>query len=109
MPQARTARGMLLRLKFNLVLIAIFVISIVGAGVYYYDFLEQSTFEDVQHDSQVMMETALAIRSYTTDQIKPHLDALNADTFLPQTVPAFAAVETLRRCLARTQVTRDRF
>ena len=101
MPQSRTARGMLLRLKFNLVLIAIFVISIVGAGVYYYDFLEQSTFEDVQHDSQVMMETALAIRSYTTDQIKPHLDALNADTFLPQTVPAFAAVETLRRLSSR--------
>ncbi|TVT69359.1 MAG: diguanylate cyclase [Denitromonas halophila] len=97
MPHPHTARGALLRLKFNLVLIAIFVFSLVGAGVYYYRFLEQSAFDEVHYDSQVMMETALAIRAYTTDHIKPHLDPLNADQFLPQTVPAFAAVETLRR------------
>ncbi|MBT0962373.1 sensor domain-containing diguanylate cyclase [Denitromonas iodatirespirans] len=101
MSHPRSARGVLLRLKFNLVLLAIFVLSLAGAGVYYYRFLEQGAFGDVRHDSQVMMETALAIRSYTTDQIKPHLDPLNADRFLPQTVPAFAAVETLRRLSGR--------
>lgn len=101
MSHPRNARGVKLRLKFNLVLVAIFVFSLVGAGTYYYHFLEQGAFEDVRHDSQVMMETALAIRSYTTDQIKPHLDPLNADQFLPQTVPAFAAVETLRRLSGR--------
>ena len=101
MSESLTAQGVPLRLKFNLVLIGIFAISIVGAGIYYYDFLEQSALDEVRHDSQVMMETALAIRSYTTDQIKPHLDPLNADTFLPQTVPAFAAVETLRRLSSR--------
>lgn len=101
MSSSRTARGVLLRIKFNLVLAAIFVFSLVGAGLYYYRFLEQSAFDDVHHDSQVMMETALAISSYTTDQIKPHLDPLNADQFLPQTVPAFAAVETLRRLAGR--------
>ncbi len=101
MSLSSSACGLPLRLKFNLVLIVIFVASLIGAGIYYYGFLERSAFDDVRHDSEVLMETALAIRSYTTDQIKPHLDPLNADQFLPQTVPAFAATETLRRLSAR--------
>ena len=88
---------MLLRLKFNVVLIVVFALGIVGAGVYYNRYLEQGALAEVRYNSQVMMDTALAIRSYTTDEIKPHLDPLNAETFLPQTVPAFAATETLHR------------
>ena len=42
-----------------------------------------------------MMETALAIRAYTVSQIKPHLDPLLSERFLPQTVPAYAATETI--------------
>lgn len=96
-----TCRGIPLRLKFNVILIVIFLASLIGAGVYYYGFLEQGAIDDVRHDSEVLMETALAIRGYTADQVKPHLDALNVDRFLPQTVPAFAAVETLRRLSER--------
>jgi len=88
---------MSLRLTFNLVLVAVFLLGIVCAGIYYQRHLEADAMDEVQHNSQVLMETALAIRSYTTDQIKPHLDPLNATRFLPQTVPAFAATETLHR------------
>ena len=93
---------MSLRLKFNLILVAVFLLSLIGAAVYFNGALERNAIRDVQHNSQVMMETALAIRSYTTDDIKPHLDPMNEKRFLPQTVPAFAATETLRRL-------RDRF
>lgn len=93
---------MSLRLKFNLILIAIFLLSLIGAAVYYNGYLEKNAIADVRQNSQVLMETALAIRSYTTDDIKPHLDPMNEKRFLPQTVPAFAATETLRRL-------RDRF
>jgi two-component system, cell cycle response regulator len=86
-----------LRLKFNLVLVAVFLLSLGGAGLYYSYYLEKSTIEDVRQNSLVMMETAMAIRGYTTDEIKPHLDPMNAERFLPQTVPAYAATETLRR------------
>jgi protein-histidine pros-kinase len=41
-----------------------------------------------------MMEAALSIRGYTVSQVKPHLEAQLAESFLPQTVPAFAATET---------------
>ncbi|WP_413769305.1 DUF3365 domain-containing protein, partial [Vibrio vulnificus] len=44
---------------------------------------------------RLMMEAALAIRAYTVSQIKPHLDPMLAERFLPQTVPAYAATETL--------------
>lgn len=86
-----------LRLKFNLVLVAVFLVSLGGAGLYYRYYLEKGTIEDVRQNSLVMMETAMAIRGYTTDEIKPHLDPMNAERFLPQTVPAYAATETLRR------------
>jgi diguanylate cyclase (GGDEF)-like protein len=88
---------MRLRLTFNLILLAVFVLGIVCSGVYYHRHLQSDAMDEVKHNSQVLMETALAIRSYTTDQIKPHLDPLNATRFLPQTVPAFAATETLHR------------
>lgn len=88
---------MTLRLKFNLVLLVAFVASLLGAGIYYHRYLEDGAVEEVRHNSQVLMDTALAIRSYTTDEVKPYLDPLNAERFHPQTVPAFAATETLRR------------
>jgi diguanylate cyclase (GGDEF)-like protein len=86
-----------LRLKFNLVLLAVFLLSLAGAGQYYGYYLEKVTIEDVRENSLVMMETAMAIRGYTTEQIKPLLDPMNAERFQPQTVPAYAATETLRR------------
>lgn len=93
---------MSLRFKFNLVLLGVLALSLLGAGAYYHHYLEQAAIEEVRQDSLVLMETAMAIRGYTTDEIKPHLDPLNAERFHPQTVPAFAATETLRRL-------RDRF
>ena len=88
---------MSLRLKFNLILIVIFLLSLAGAGFYYNGYLEKNAINDVRNNSTVLMETALAIRSYTTDEIQPHLSPMNEKRFYPQTVPAFAATETLRR------------
>ena len=88
---------MSLRLKFNLILIVIFLLSLAGAAYYYNGYLERNAINDVRNNSTVLMETALAIRSYTTDEIQPHLSPMNEKRFYPQTVPAFAATETLRR------------
>ncbi len=88
---------MSLRLKFNLILIVIFVLSLAGAAFYYNGYLEKNAINEVRNNSTVLMETALAIRSYTTDEIQPHLSPMNEKRFYPQTVPAFAATETLRR------------
>lgn len=92
---------MSLRLKFNLVLAGVLVVAAAGAGVYVHRFLQQSAIDEVQHNSQIMMHAALAIRDYTTELVKPHLDVTLAEKFLPQTVPAYAATETLRRLQER--------
>ncbi len=86
---------MSLRLKFNLVLIAIFAIG--TAAVLFVgrqQFLRDAQ-DDVTRQSALIMESALAVRGYTTARIKPHLDPKLADVFLPETVPAFAATETI--------------
>lgn len=88
---------MSLRLKFNLVLAGVLLLAALGAGWYVDRFLQKAAIEEVEHNSQIMMHAALAIRDYTTEMIKPHLDVTLLEKFLPQTVPAFAATETLRR------------
>jgi diguanylate cyclase (GGDEF)-like protein len=92
---------MSLRWKFNLVLAATLLLALVGAGMYVHRFLQQAAMEEVRHNSQIMMNAAMAIRDYTTELVKPHLDVTLAEQFLPQTVPAFAATETLRRLQSR--------
>ena len=42
-----------------------------------------------------MMEAALAVRGYTIAQVRPHLEMQLMRAFLPQSVPAFAAAETM--------------
>ena len=54
---------MSIRVKFNLLLVAIFLLSLVGAAWYYHHALESDAISDVRQNSQVLMETALAIRS----------------------------------------------
>jgi protein-histidine pros-kinase len=40
-----------------------------------------------------MLEAAIAVRTYTVDQVRPHLIKQLDEVFLPQTVPAYAATE----------------
>lgn len=84
-----------LRLKFNLVLVGVFAIGLAACGALSHRLLHDNARAEVERNARLMMETALAIRSYTVNQIKPHLDPLLSERFLPQTVPAYAATETL--------------
>lgn len=84
-----------LRLKFNLVLIGVFVIGFALSGVFSWNLLQRNARDEVVRNAELLMEVALAVRSYTVGQVKPHLDEKLTEVFLPQTVPAFAATETL--------------
>jgi protein-histidine pros-kinase len=48
----------------------------------------------VLRSAGLMMEAALAVRGYTVKQVKPLLEPQLAETFLPQSVPAYAASQT---------------
>ncbi|HWC02536.1 MAG TPA: DUF3365 domain-containing protein [Methylomirabilota bacterium] len=84
-----------LRLKFNLVLLLVFLVGLAIAGWISRDLLVRNAREEVARNAGLMMETALAIRGYTINQVRPHLDLQLMRAFLPQSVPAFAATETL--------------
>src|SRR5215472_9446563 len=86
-------KQMSLRLKFNLVVFAVMITGLVIGSFFLYDFLQKRAREEVLHDAGLMMETALAIRAYTNTQVKPHLAKQLEETFLPQSVAAFAATE----------------
>lgn len=84
-----------LRLKFNLVLAVVFLAGFAAAGVITHQLLQENAREEVLRNARLLMDTALSVRACTVDQIKPHLDKQLEEVFLPQTVPAYAATETL--------------
>jgi protein-histidine pros-kinase len=84
-----------LRLKFNLVLVLVFLAGFAVTGFVSNELLKRNARDEVVRNAGLMMEAALAVRSYTVNQIKPHLDAKLSEVFLPQTVPAFSATETM--------------
>jgi HAMP domain-containing protein len=79
--------------KFNLVLLAVFALGFAASALLSRALLQRSAREDVLQDARMIMESALASREYTTTEIKPLLDRLGDEEFLPQTVPAFGATE----------------
>ncbi len=86
--------------KFNLVLITILSMALAGAGYFSYELLQKNARREVVDHAGMMMETALAIRGYTVNEVRPLLKAQMQHTFLPQSVPAYAATksfETLRK------------
>lgn len=84
-----------LRLKFNLVLIVVFLAGFGAAGWISRQLLQENARDEVIRDAKLMMEAATSVRAYTVDHIRPHLIKQLDDVFLPQTVPAFAATEAI--------------
>jgi HAMP domain-containing protein len=83
-----------LRLKFNLMLIVVFLLGLGVSGFISYDLLHKNAREEVLRNAGVMMEAALSMRAYTVGQVRPVLPA-GEDIFLTQSVPAFAATEIM--------------
>ena len=104
--------------KFSLMFVVVFGIGLGAAAYIFYGMLQRNAREQVLYNAQLMMETALAMRTYTNDQVKPAItdsmakaaaqaQAASADDlfrelcakkgfvgkriFHPQVIPAFGA------------------
>ena len=84
---------MKLLLKFNLVFLLIFAIGIVAAGRVSWTLLERNARAEIAENARLLMDTALAARTYTSSQVNPLLETQMKYTFLPQSVPAYSATE----------------
>lgn len=80
-----------LKVKFNLVLGLAGLVGITCSAMFSYQLLQRIAREEVLDTARVLMESAIAIRSYTSEEIKPLLAAQQKKRFIPQTVPAYSA------------------
>ncbi|MFC5547557.1 Tll0287-like domain-containing protein [Massilia aerilata] len=85
---------MKLLVKINLGLVAVFGVGFVATGFFTRQVLQKNAEEEVIGSARLMMESAMAARSYTTGEIKPLLTPQLLKTFLPQTVPSYAATQS---------------
>ena len=88
---------MKLTLKFNLVLILVFTIGLGITGVLSWNILQENARKEVIERAGLMMEAALAVRSYTVSEIRPLLALQMTKEFLPQSVPAYAATQSFSK------------
>ena len=65
---------MKLLLKFNLVLLLVFAIGFATTGFVCNRLLQNNARAEIVENARIMMEAALAVRTYTATQIKPLLD-----------------------------------
>jgi HAMP domain-containing protein len=81
--------------KFNLILGLVLGAGLAIAAAVSHHLLQNDAREQVLWQARLMMEAMRSARDYTTKQIKPLLvnQQEHQRSFLPQTVPAFAATE----------------
>jgi protein-histidine pros-kinase len=82
--------------KINLVIFSVFLIALVAVGGISYSMLHKNAREEVISHAGMMMEAALAIRSYTVKEIRPLIAEQLLETFLPQSVPSYAATQNFQ-------------
>ena len=83
------------RLKFNVGMIVALAVGVSAATWVVDRILDQDSRQQVLQRANLLLAAAEATRAYTTTFIKPQLDPRLDIEFLPQTVPAFAATETI--------------
>jgi HAMP domain-containing protein len=90
-----------LRFKFNLVLLAAFVVGLALAATLSYRIVRENAQREVSHEAAIMITAASAIRNYTAKEIKPLLVEQLKVRFLPHTVSAWAAQTNMREVSAQ--------
>jgi protein-histidine pros-kinase len=84
---------MKLIVKFNLVFLVVFLLGLAAAGYVSNQLLQKNARDEIVLNARLVMESALATRTYTSTQVGPLLQTQMKYSFLPQSVPAYAATE----------------
>ena len=84
---------MKLLLKVNMVMILVFLAGLGASYAVAQRLLQDNARAEIQDNARIMMESALAVRTYTSKQINPLLKTQMHYQFLPQSVAAYSATE----------------
>jgi methyl-accepting chemotaxis protein len=80
--------------KINIILVTTFSVGLAASGTYAYILTEDNARQQVTDQAELMMLEALAVRSYTVNEVRPLLTKIKDGLFHPQTVPAYGATQT---------------
>jgi protein-histidine pros-kinase len=83
--------------KFNLILVTVLGAGFVAIGLTTHRTLYDNAYHEVLGQAGLMMDSAMAVRGYTFDEIVPLLTSDIEESFLPQIVPAYAATQSFKR------------
>lgn len=92
---------MSLLVRINLILGAVSVCAAILASVWCWRILEVNARQQVLADAGLMMDSAIAIQSYTAEEILPLLERPMHEAFLPQGIPFYAATQNFLRLRER--------
>jgi HAMP domain-containing protein len=84
---------MSLLLRINAALGGVFLLAFALAGYVCWTMLESNAQREVLAEAGLMMDSAAAVRSYTSDEILPLISARMKEQFPPQSVPSYAATQ----------------
>jgi HAMP domain-containing protein len=90
-----TLKNLKIGAKFNLLLILVFIISILGSGVALSSVLQGRAQNEVASQAQILIQMVNAVRDYTQNRINPLLEPRidTNPTFMPEVVPTFSSKE----------------
>lgn len=95
---------MKLLVKVNLVLAAVFVLGLAATAKIADLALKDNAKEEVLSHARLMMDAAMAARTYTVSEIRPLLVEKITTKFLPQIVPSYAATQTFKNLHTQSDV-----
>jgi HAMP domain-containing protein len=84
---------MSLLLRINAALGGVFLLAFALAGYICWTMLESNAQREVLAEAGLMMDSAAAVRSYTSNEILPLISAGMKERFPPQSVPSYAATQ----------------
>lgn len=85
--------GLSLGAKFNLLMLAVFLVGTILIWVLVSSVARKQAQEDVSSKAAILLQATQGVRRYTADDLNRYLLALQeqSHSFLPETVPAFSA------------------
>jgi HAMP domain-containing protein len=90
-----------LLVRINLALVVVLALAAVSVGYECRSIIEANSQRDVLAEAGLMMDSALAMRAYTSNEILPLLDQRPKGEFLPQSVPSYAATQNFLKLRER--------
>jgi protein-histidine pros-kinase len=96
MQRPQTGGDVKLLVKFNLVFVVLFALGLGATGYISWNLLQRNAKDEVYDSAKLLIDNALAVRTYTSQHIAPLLETQMKYEFRPEMVSAYSALKVLQ-------------